>query len=207
MQFTTLALTAATCAMAAPAPQSAGQPNLNPDLVIFSVTTQQPGGKLQANGWGAMKKGIYTGVSPQEDASCTDGEFHQFATFVLNKADKGTLSLYTDGKPWQELFVDRSGMGQGIMQYTTGAEPAPRNAERTGWAIDENRVLSFAGSDKFLACPGGPNNSFRVLPYVGISSPAGYSNCTEITALAQISSPDPKAADPQYPVMCYYSTE
>ena len=65
------------------------------------------------------------------------------------------------------------------MQYTTGAEQAPRNAERTGWAIDDNRVLSFGGSDKFLACPGGPNNSFR----------------------------DPKAADPDTPAVCYYTTE
>lgn len=206
MQFATLALTAATCAMAAPAPQSAGQPNTNPDLVIFGVVTEQPGGKLQGNGWGAMHKGLFTGDSPQEGASC-NGEYQQFAYFVLNKAESGTLSLYTDGKPWQQLFVDRSGMGQGMLQYTTGAEPAPRNAERGGWAIDENNILSFAGNDKFLACPGGPNNSFRVLPDVGIENPAGYSGCTGIRAVAQISDPDPKAVDPQYPVMCHYSTD
>ena len=202
MQFTTLALTAATCAVAAPA----GQPNTNPDLVVFSVVTQQPGNELQGKGWGAMRNGIFTGDSPQVNALCVDGKFHQFAAFVLNKAEGGTLSLYTDGKPWQELYVDPSGMGQGMMQYTTGAQTAPKNVVRTGWAIDASNVLSFGGSNAFLACPGGPNNSARVLPYVGIANPAGYTGCKNITAQTQISAPDPTAADPQYPVQCYYST-
>ncbi|MCI2435629.1 hypothetical protein KC274_14690, partial [Listeria monocytogenes] len=131
------------------------------------------GSPVQNAGWGAMHKGLFTGAQPQEGAECYDGDAQNFATFVLNKPE-GTLSLYTDGKPWQQLFVDRSGMGQGMMQYTTGAEPAPRNAERDGWAINDADHLTFGGSDNFLACPGGPNDAYRVLPYVGIESPAGY---------------------------------
>lgn len=206
MQYATLALTVATCAMAAPAALPETQPAPNPDIVIFGVVSQQPGGNLQANGWGAMNNGIFTGDSPQEGAVCADGLFHQFATFVLNKAEGGTLSLYTDGKPWQELYVDRSGLGQGMMQYTTGAQPAPRTAEREGWAIDEKGLLSFGGSNKFLACPGSSPNFFRVLPDVGKPNPAGYTGCTEITALTQIYNPDPKAVKPNYPVQCSYTS-
>ncbi|MCI2435630.1 hypothetical protein KC274_14695, partial [Listeria monocytogenes] len=111
MQFTTLALTAATAAtaMAAPAPQASTP---NPDIVTFGVISIRSGSPVQNAGWGAMHKGLFTGAQPQEGAECYDGDAQNFATFVLNKPE-GTLSLYTDGKPWQQLFVDRSGMGQG----------------------------------------------------------------------------------------------
>ncbi|KAK7953175.1 cell wall protein PhiA [Apiospora saccharicola] len=197
MQSFTLALTAATVAtaMAAPAPQvPAGNPN--PDLVTFGVISIASGSKVQNAGWGAMHKGLFTGAKPQEGASCY-GPAQDFATFVLNKPE-GTLSLLTDGKPWQQLFVDRSGMGQGMMQYTTGAEPAPRNAERDGWAINDEQHLTFGGSDGFLACPAGEADLYRVLPYVGIDSPAGYTNCTSIAARVVVAT---------NPVQCLYSQE
>ncbi|KAK8011926.1 aaa family atpase protein [Apiospora arundinis] len=198
MQFTTLVLTAATAAMAAPQ-VPAGTPN--PDIVTFGVISIASGSKVQNAGWGAMHKGIFTGAHPQSGASCSGGAEQEFATFVLNKP-KGSLSLNTDGKPWQQLFVDRSGMGRGIMQYTTGAEPASRNAERGGWAIDEaSQHLTFAGSDAFLACPTGvadAADTYSVLPYVGIDNPAGYTNCTSIAARVVVAT---------NPVDCLYSQD
>ena len=199
MQFATLALTAASAATGAMAAPAA---NPNPDLVTFGVISIASGSKVQNAGWGAMHKGIFTGAKPQEGASCYGPE-QDYATFVLNKAD-GTLDLRTDGKPWQQLFVDRSGMGQGVMQYTTGAEPASRNAERAGWAIDDaSQHLTFGGSDAFLACPNGlpgtaDAETFRVLPYVGINSPAGYTNCTSIAARVVVAT---------NPVDCLYSQQ
>lgn len=196
MQFTTLALSAlsaATGVFGAPTSQEAG--TTSPDQVIFGVMSIRSASPVHLTAWGAMHKGIFTNLSNQ-DADCYNSPAQNSATFVLNKAD-GTLSLYTEGKPWQQLFVDRSGMGQGMMQYTTGAESAPRNAERGGWAIDEaSQHLTFAGSDAFLACPSGADSSYRILPYVGIENPAGYTDCLSIAARVVVA---------ENPVKCLYS--
>ncbi|KAL0473153.1 hypothetical protein QR685DRAFT_164864 [Neurospora intermedia] len=197
MQFTTLALSAlsaATGVFGAPTTQEAG--TTNSDQVIFGVMSIRSASPVHLTAWGAEHKGIFTNLSKQ-DADCYNSPAQNSATFVLNKAD-GTLSLYTEGKPWQQLFVDRSGMGQGMMQYTTGAEPAPRNAERGGWAIDEaSQHLTFAGSDAFLACPSGAaDSSYRILPYVGIENPADYTDCLSIAARVVVA---------ENPVKCLYS--
>ncbi|KAK3504639.1 hypothetical protein B0T13DRAFT_11308 [Neurospora crassa] len=190
MQFTTLALSALSAATGV-----FGAPTSSPDQVIFGVMSIRSASPVHLTAWGAEHKGIFANLSKQ-DADCYNGPAQNSATFVLNKAD-GTLSLYTEGKPWQQLFVDRSGMGQGMMQYTTGAEPAPRNAERGGWAIDEaSQHLTFAGSDAFLACPSGADSSYRILPYVGIENPAGYTGCLGIAARVVVA---------ENPVKCLYS--
>ena len=44
-------------------------------------------------------------------------------------------------------------MGRGKIGYTTGAEPTPKNAERTGFAVNEQGHLTFDGTDGFYACP------------------------------------------------------
>lgn len=197
MQFTALALTAATAATAAACALPARASNPNPDLVTFGVISIHSGSAVHNAGWGAMHKGVFTGTRPQEGASCY-GAQQDYATFVLNKPE-GTLSLLTDGKPWQQFFVDRSGMAQGQLQYTTGAEPATKNAERNGWAINDASHLTFGGSDAFLACPAGfGDNLYRVLPYVGIENPAGYTNCTSIAA---------RVIEATNPVECLYSQD
>lgn len=195
MYFSTIALTAvtaATGAMAAPAPQVAGTPN--PDIAIFSIKTVAAGNEVDGTAWSAMNNVLFTKMTWQ-DAACDGGVQPGHATFKLDKT-AGTLSLYSTAFPTQEFYVDRSGMGQGELAYTTGAQGTPRNAERAGWAVDADGNLTFAGSDAFLACPGHALGSYRVLPNVGIDNPAGYANCVRVQAHVET-----EAA----PVGCLYS--
>lgn len=52
-------------------------------------------------------------------------------------------------------------MGRGKIGYTTGAEPTPKNAERTGFAIDDQGHLTFDNSSLY-ACPSGTDGSYSI---------------------------------------------
>ncbi|KAH7171259.1 hypothetical protein EDB81DRAFT_778066 [Dactylonectria macrodidyma] len=101
------------------------------------------------------------------------------ATFKLVD---GNLFLYHEGTTPQQLFVDRSGMGQGKLGYTTNVKEIPTRWERTGWAVDGNGDLKFKGVG-FLACPSG-DGSWNVWMNAGFSQPGGSSGCLSLTARA-----------------------
>lgn len=71
--------------------------------------------------------------------------------------------------------------GQGKIGYTTGAQPAPKNSERTGWAINEDNHLQFAGSD-LIACPNSIDGAWSIWASAGVANPAGNKDCTGIAA-------------------------
>ncbi|KAK7713004.1 hypothetical protein SLS57_007565 [Botryosphaeria dothidea] len=98
-------------------------------------------------------------IAHAQNASCDAGNKQDFATFSID-AD-GNAFLYTNGAPYQQLWVDRSGMGRGNIGYTTGAQPAPKNGERTGFAVNESGHLTFGDSDGFYACPS-VDNSYAI---------------------------------------------
>ncbi|KAI0439584.1 hypothetical protein F4803DRAFT_530389 [Xylaria telfairii] len=121
---------------------------------------------------------------PSQNASCDDGEKPtdpDYATFVLS--EDGGLYLYAHSATPQQLYVDRSGMGQGKLGYTTGAQPGPRNSERTAFSIDEFGDLSFNGAG-FIACPNSIDGAWSVWVDAGVTNPGGNSNCLGLAARA-----------------------
>jgi hypothetical protein len=171
MQFTNVAI-AASSAAAVSAATPIGQ--------TFGVVSIASGTALQYAGWSASGRGIYAN-GPAQDASCDKGIKEEFATFHLNEA--GELYLFNNGQnPPQQIFVDRSGMGQGIMGYTTGVEPIVRNGERAGFSVEDGH-LKFDGGD-FQACPGYAEGAYKIW-LAGSSQPGGNQNCTAIAARVQ----------------------
>ncbi|KAK8030057.1 hypothetical protein PG993_011348 [Apiospora rasikravindrae] len=184
MQFKNLAI-AASSAAAVSAQTPIGQ--------TFGVLSIASGTQLQYAGWSASHRGLFA-RGPAQEASCDKGAKEEFATFHLN--DKSELFLFNNGQnPPQQIFVDRSGMGQGIVGYTTGAEPTVRNAERAGFSIEDGH-LKFDGAD-FQACPGYEEGAYKIW-LAGTTNPGGNSNCTAIAARVQTLSE---------PVGCLYSQQ
>ncbi|ROT36376.1 hypothetical protein SODALDRAFT_325724 [Sodiomyces alkalinus F11] len=129
---------------------------------------------------------------PEQNATCTDGPAPSGAIFTLID---GNLYLYAEPEPYQQIFVDRSGMGQGIVGYTTGDQPLPRNAEREGWELDANNNLSFKGTG-LLACPNSIDGAWRIWLSVGIGKPAGQEGCLGFS---------PRAIELTEPQSCEYT--
>ncbi|RGP65235.1 cell wall [Fusarium sporotrichioides] len=130
-----------------------------------------------------------------QDSSCYDGKKHNEATFQLYGDE---LWLYSIGNPRQQAYVDFSGMGQGKFGFTTGVQPAPKNAQRTGWKIDKDGILTNGGSN-FVACPNSDDlekTSWSVWVYNSIDNPGGNKNCVPFTV---------KAATVKEPVACSYA--
>lgn len=125
MQFTTALVASAAALTASALPQTtpiaAGQG--------FGIITIRSGSDVQNSGVQAARSGLLVNAKSQ-NASC-DVETN-FATFYIN--DEQELHLWestTSARP-QTVYVDRSGMGQGLIGYTTGAQPLPRNGENKG---------------------------------------------------------------------------
>ncbi|KAF3353832.1 hypothetical protein VdG1_04561 [Verticillium dahliae VDG1] len=110
------------------------------------------------------------------------------ATFYLN--DDGGLYLYSTSATPQQLYADRSGMGQGNLGYTTGAQPPPRNGERTGWVLDEVGDLTLNGAG-FIACPNSIDGAWSLWVSAGVNQPGGNEGCLSISARAtEVKNPD-----------------
>ncbi|CAG7915779.1 unnamed protein product [Penicillium olsonii] len=168
-----LSLAAATTAL------PTAQPN------TFTLLAVHPGSDVDGISLNAAQRSIFAGLASQ-NADCARAE-KQVATFYIKDE---ALYLYGKSESPQELYVDRSGMGQGRLGYTTGAEGGSRNAEREGWAI-EGGNLQFSGSD-LIACPKSVGDSWSLWVSAGVSSPGGNSDCVGITARVQ-EAPNPNA--------------
>ncbi|KAJ5769653.1 hypothetical protein N7520_004212 [Penicillium odoratum] len=147
----------------------------------FGVVAIHSGSLVQYSAFNAAKSSIFAGL-PSQNASCANaGE--KDATFYLND---GALYLYDQSATPQEIYVDRSGMGQGKIGYTTGAQPAPKNSERRGWAT-KNGHLQFAGND-LIACPNSIDGAWSIWVSAGVANPAGNSDCVGIAARVESTS-------------------
>ncbi|KAJ4365906.1 hypothetical protein N0V83_008528 [Neocucurbitaria cava] len=152
MRFTTTtaAIAASTAALTSASPCGSSSNTTIAAGDIFRILTIRSGSALQYGSLQASNRALYINT-PSQNASCSSSTPTNYASFFLST--DGSLYLNTDGNPPQQLFVDRSGMGQGVIQYTTGAEQPGRNSERTGWAVDGNGDLTFKESG-LQACPG-----------------------------------------------------
>ncbi|KAJ0418386.1 hypothetical protein BJY00DRAFT_324900 [Aspergillus carlsbadensis] len=177
---TTLGLAAAQPAGTCPPPPT------GPDT--FGLVAINSGGPAHYAGFNAARRGLFAGYSGQ-DADCEEEPDSGFATFYI---EDGGLFLY--GPANQRVFVDRSGMGQGIIGYMNDGETGPRNGELTGWAINAENHLQFAGSD-FLACP--LEDGFRIWAAQGFQTPGGSQGCVGVAARVE------RVAEPN---SCTYSS-
>ncbi|CAK3794864.1 Hypothetical predicted protein [Lecanosticta acicola] len=145
MQIKNLALFAATAA-ALPA---ASTDELIHNNDAFNLIAIKSGSGVQNSGIKASGGYFYIGAASQ-NASCDSTDASNTATFYLSNDN---AYLYTaSARAPQQLWVDRSGMGKGIWGYTTGAQAAGRNSERTPWTINAQSQLLFDGASP-AACP------------------------------------------------------
>lgn len=116
---------------------------------------------------------------PSQNATCENVPEASYATFTLS--DKGELYLYSTTET-QQLYADRSGMGQGKFGYTTGKNAqGPRNGERKTFEVDEFGGLTLNGAG-FLACPNSIDGAWSVWADAGVAQPAGNSGCLGFSA-------------------------
>ncbi|KAI1658571.1 cell wall protein PhiA [Daldinia decipiens] len=178
MFFKNLALAAPLFAGASTAlPQAAPGAKLSPDAK-FSLMALRSGSEVHFASFEAAKGSVFVKL-PSQNASCDAGAADH-ATFYLQD---GGLYLYAASATPQQLYADRSGMGQGKLGYTTGAQPAPSNGERTSFALDENNDLTVNGAG-FLACPNSIDGAWSVWVSTGVEKPAGNQGCLGISARA-----------------------
>ncbi|USP73159.1 cell wall protein [Curvularia clavata] len=195
MKFTTAALASSVAVLAAasPFPQAhiAESTSFGPSKLI----AEAPGTDFDGLPLQAAQGGIIIGAEKQ-NASCGP-EPQEYAVFQLNSASE--LSLYT-ANPIQVFYADVSGMGQGIIRYTTGAQQPSRYGERKGFTLTEedNLIWTFPGSNYtngFQAC--GPALGAKYSVWLdGVTNPAGYTNCKKFTV---------RAEPVENPVKCMYT--
>ncbi|KAK1673435.1 cell wall protein PhiA [Colletotrichum godetiae] len=154
----------------------------------FQLMALRSASEVHFSTFQAAKSSIFLQL-PNQNATCDSTEDDDSATFYLNQ-DDGGLYLYAASATPQQLYADRSGMGQGKLGYTTGAQPAPRNGERSGWKVDQYGDLTLDGAS-FLACPNSIEDSWSVWVSSGVANPAGNSDCLGIAVRAvQITDPN-----------------
>ncbi|KAI8939402.1 hypothetical protein NX059_003184 [Plenodomus lindquistii] len=195
MKFTVASIIAATAAIASAAPvDTAPVDSQIKDGDRFTVMAIRSGSDLQYASFQAARSGLLLNTA-QQNASC--GSDVNYATFFLNN---GSLFLNTDNPP-QQIFVDRSGMGQGAIGYTTGVQSIGKNQERGPFGINDSGELVFHGPGiqgdyGFLACPNTRDGGYSVRLATGGTNPAGLTGCVGIGA---------RALKAENPVVCSYT--
>ncbi|KAH8767442.1 hypothetical protein F5883DRAFT_555026 [Diaporthe sp. PMI_573] len=194
MKFQVLsAATLVASAAAAPSLRMRQTNSTVPDGTPFNMLSIRSGSDLQYASFAAVQGGLALHVEEQ-GATCSNGAEQEYATFVLNQ---GELSLYTPANLTQTLYTDRSGMGQGVLQYSTqpGGYLPGRNSETKGWVVDQYGDLTFAGAS-LIACPSSIDGAYSVWVSAGVTSPGGNSNCTGIAVRTSVATE---------PVACTYT--
>ncbi|KAF7192606.1 Cell wall protein phiA [Pseudocercospora fuligena] len=155
----------------------------------FGLIAIRSGSPIQNTGIKASKGRLTVGG--KQDASCDTKS--DFATFYVQN---GEAYLYAASATPQQLWVDRSGMGQGVTGYTTGAQPAPRNAERKGFKVDKDGHLTFDGVSP-KACPCKDKNAGWSLWFSTADKPGFNEGCLGVSL---------KAIKADKPVSCSYTS-
>ncbi|KEY68286.1 hypothetical protein S7711_07038 [Stachybotrys chartarum IBT 7711] len=179
------AVLAATGASAAPAPGP--KPCSSP----FGIMTLRSASPLHFGQVSAARSNLFIHL-PDQHAQCRGGDRPTGATLYIK--DQELFLLTPPGKPVQKIYVDRSGMGQGYLGYTTGQETLPRYAETRGWQVGENNILNFNGTG-LIACPNSMDGAWSIWAFIGIDRPAGQEGCLGFSPMII---PDTEALKCQY---------
>ncbi|KAL6876864.1 hypothetical protein J3F83DRAFT_727334 [Trichoderma novae-zelandiae] len=142
----------------------------------FDVMALRSASPIHFSQVSAARSGLFLGL-PQQNATCK-GASGGHATFYV--ADE-ELVLYSCEGVKQKVFVDRSGMGQGIVGYITGDLPLPRYGELKGWRVDSSQNLWFKDTG-LIACPNSIDGSWRIWLGLGLQRPGGNQGCLGFTA-------------------------
>ncbi|EME81988.1 uncharacterized protein MYCFIDRAFT_211515 [Pseudocercospora fijiensis CIRAD86] len=153
----------------------------------FGLIVVKPGSPIHHQGITASHGSLLVGG--KQDATCDTKS--DFATFFINN---GEAYLYSPSST-QQLWVDRSGMGQGISGYTTGTQEAPKNAERKSFKVDKDGHLTFEGVTP-KACPGKDNDAGWSLWFSSADKPGFNEGCIGVAL---------KALKEDNPVSCSYT--
>ncbi|KAH7349807.1 hypothetical protein B0T11DRAFT_321635 [Plectosphaerella cucumerina] len=196
MQFTALSLSVfAAAAAASPCYPETPEPSASSGATAgsgkFTIQALRSASDIHFAPFSAAQNSLFLRL-PDQKASC-DKETNS-ATFYIQD---GGLYLYAASATPQQIYVDRSGMGQGKVGYTTGAEPAPRNGERTGWVIDDAGNLTLDGAG-FLACPGSIDDAWSIWVSAGVEKPAGQEGCLGFSA---------RTVEADEPISCLYTQQ
>lgn len=148
------------------------------DGTPFGLMALRSGSEIHFAPVDAARSSLFLDL-PAQNASCDNGAADS-ATFYLQD---GGLYLYAQSATPQQLYTDRSGMGQGVLQYTTGAEPIAKNGERTNFTLDATGDLTFNGAG-FLACPNSIDGAWALWVDVGDATPANQEGCLGFSARA-----------------------
>ncbi|EHA49473.1 hypothetical protein MCOR27_000905 [Pyricularia oryzae] len=189
MQFTVASVLSVLAATAAALPASSNSSAI-PDGTKFNLLSLRSASPVHFAYFQAAHRGLLVKL-PEQGANCTGGNdiSNNLATFYIK--DKGLYLYGPDGCETQQIFTDLSGMGQGVIQYTTGDQGLPRNAQRGPFTIDADGNLRVADFG-FVACPSF-NQSYSIRAGGG-----GSDDCLGISARVV------PAADPG---ACVYSQE
>lgn len=208
MKLAILSTLLAAVASAAPAPAAEAAPVADPapaaapvtSSKVFAIMTLRSASPIHFGQIDAAKGSILINRKNGSEATCPPG--HNNDGWALFYVRDGQLFLYGDGKKEnvQQLYVDRSGMGQGRFGYITGAQSPPRNAELKGFKVDKDGYLSFKDSG-FIGCPGkggAQAGGWSVWVDAGVANPGGNTGCLGFTPMTLPS-------NSQKPYKCQYS--
>ncbi|TLD28604.1 hypothetical protein PspLS_04264 [Pyricularia sp. CBS 133598] len=151
MQFTVASVLSFLAATAAALPATTNSTTI-PDGTKFNLLSLRSASPVHFAYFQAAHRGLLVKL-PEQGANCTGGSdiSNNLATFYIK--DKGLYLYGPEGGETQQLFTDLSGMGQGVIQYTTGDEGIPRYGQRGPFTIDADGNLRVAGDYGFVACP------------------------------------------------------
>ena len=193
MKFTAAAAAASMAAISSALPQ-ASSPFPRPEAGdVFRLMSLRTGTEIQYGNVQASQGSLVINSPAENNKTCaingdrenvTDGI--NYASFSINE-ETGSVDIYTFNPPLQ-LYVDRSGMGQGNVRYSTGVQPIGKNQERGPFKINDDGDLVFAaggltGDVGFQACPGAVGGGWKIW-LAGVEKPADSEGCTPFTMKA-----------------------
>ncbi|KAL6701573.1 hypothetical protein J3F84DRAFT_355207 [Trichoderma pleuroticola] len=161
-----------------------------PALRTFDVMALRSASPIHFAQMSAARSGLFLNL-PLQNATCK-GESSGHATFYIANEE---LVLYSCEGEKQKVFVDRSGMGQGIVGYLFGSQSLPRYGESKGWRVDKDKNLFFKDAG-LIACPNSIDGSWRIWLGLGFLEPGGNKGCLGLTA---------RTLDNNKPVSCRYT--
>ncbi|KAF4334237.1 cell wall [Fusarium beomiforme] len=175
MQFKTLFTASLLSALAVAAPEGTktgpAKSGNSPVPKTFGLVALRSGSPIHFTHFSASDSGFLLGLPKDKQNATCAGKSDGSAVFRLSE---GELFLYNTGKEQQRAYTDRSGMGQGVLQYSHSKD-LPEQFETKGWKIDKAGNLNFADASGFTACPNGPDGSWAVWVATGNPRP-GYSD-------------------------------
>ncbi|KAL6918379.1 hypothetical protein FSST1_009874 [Fusarium sambucinum] len=198
MQFKTLLIASLSgLAVAAPSKTSEAKTESSPVPKTFGLMALRSASPIHFASISATESGFELLLPKgKQGAKCAGGKKEDTATFRLSKASE--LVLYNTGKKQQIAYTDRSGMGQGVFQYTDSGSYG-RNSETKGWKVDKSGNLVFSNNNaSFVACPGQKDSDpWSVWVSTGTSHPGwNEKECLGFSA---------RVVEIKKPVSCTYS--